>query len=498
VLPRKVRTRVSWPAAIAVCRCSTCAWPAGGLVDIMRVPEWREVGDDTGGPAHRRRGAPGRLPAPSGSVPAPAHCSPPLCPGSGMPRRVVAARSAARSRMRIPVPNCRWYWWRSTARFTCARVAARGAWQRMRSSPHDGDVGEDDEIIEAVSLPAARPAPAMPSVRSRAATGISRSSPARRWPTVPACARDRRSRRPARRPRLAPASAPDLADALDQFAWDLEGPRRSARDRALSARAVRRLGASSSRRPRDAAPERRSRPSREFHAQRRAGVRRRRAAPCCSPIFCATLWAPRHPCRLRARAVRRLHRPDRRTTKPRLSRARVQVDVPTSHGRGLAPAPERLSVPRLFPRSITPAMRFCTPGILMSLTALLRDKPAASQDEIRETLGPSLPVHGLCAHHEGGPGRAAAPPQEKGAGECLISAPASLQAGREKVERDGESSTASCGSATRMVREDLVGRRRLDGLACRTGDHLVTVLQNRWEGRRCMGLPIHRYHPHAV
>ena len=58
---------------------------------------------------------------------------------------------------------------------------------------------------------------------------------------------------------------------------------------------------------------------------------------------------------------------------------------------GLAPAPERLSVlQESFRTHHGLQCGFCTPGILMSLDALLRARPDASEDDIREQLSGHL------------------------------------------------------------------------------------------------------------
>ena len=58
---------------------------------------------------------------------------------------------------------------------------------------------------------------------------------------------------------------------------------------------------------------------------------------------------------------------------------------------GLEPAPERLSaLQESFREHHALQCGFCTPGILISLGALLRDKPDASEQEIRETLAGHL------------------------------------------------------------------------------------------------------------
>jgi len=58
---------------------------------------------------------------------------------------------------------------------------------------------------------------------------------------------------------------------------------------------------------------------------------------------------------------------------------------------GLAPAPDRLSLlQNAFRENYGLQCGFCTPGILMSLDALLRDRPDASEPEIRDFLSGHL------------------------------------------------------------------------------------------------------------
>jgi 2-furoyl-CoA dehydrogenase 2Fe-2S iron sulfur subunit len=58
---------------------------------------------------------------------------------------------------------------------------------------------------------------------------------------------------------------------------------------------------------------------------------------------------------------------------------------------GLAPAPDRLSpLQNAFRENYGLQCGFCTPGILMSLDALLRDRPDADEAEIREFLSGHL------------------------------------------------------------------------------------------------------------
>jgi 2-furoyl-CoA dehydrogenase 2Fe-2S iron sulfur subunit len=58
---------------------------------------------------------------------------------------------------------------------------------------------------------------------------------------------------------------------------------------------------------------------------------------------------------------------------------------------GLAPAPDRLSpLQNAFRENFGLQCGFCTPGILMSLDALLRDRPDATEPQIREFLSGHL------------------------------------------------------------------------------------------------------------
>jgi 2-furoyl-CoA dehydrogenase 2Fe-2S iron sulfur subunit len=58
---------------------------------------------------------------------------------------------------------------------------------------------------------------------------------------------------------------------------------------------------------------------------------------------------------------------------------------------GLAPAPDRLSILQAaFAEHFALQCGFCTAGILMSLDGLLRDRPDAAEDAIRETLAGHL------------------------------------------------------------------------------------------------------------
>jgi hypothetical protein len=95
--------------------------------------------------------------------------------------------------------------------------------------------------------------------------------------------------------------------------------------------------------------------------------------------------------------------------------------------------------------------------------------------------GPSVPLHRLHAHRRGGPRRRACAPPLARRPPCLTSAAPSCRASSAARGRS-RSSTAACASATssghaRDRRRAARARRRRPG----AGDHLLVVLQNRWE-----------------
>ena len=100
----------------------------------------------------------------------------------------------------------------------------------------------------------------------------------------------------------------------------------------------------------------------------------------------------RNTCRLRARRLRRLHRANRQYAGTLLHyacRAGRRRQIRTVEG--LAPAAAACRRCRMLSvRNYGLQCGFCTPGILMSLDALLRDRPDATEPEIREFLSGHL------------------------------------------------------------------------------------------------------------
>ena len=173
---------------------------------------------------------------------------------------------------------------------------------------------QDDEMIEAVSLPAARPG-----------SGYAFREVARRHGdfAIVACAavvdaaipraRGRRRGGPASRATLSAARDPALDDALDVFAWDLDARDDLHATARYRRELVRRVGRAVIEEAAHAAADRGPAPRRALHAQR-TRPSRGEAEP---RLLLERLPAPRarrhrHACRLRARRVRRLHHPDRR------------------------------------------------------------------------------------------------------------------------------------------------------------------------------------------
>ena len=160
----------------------------------------------------------------------------------------------------------------------------------------------------------------------------------------------------------------------------------------------------------------------------------------------------------------------------------VQADGATIRTvEGLAPEPGRLSVlQEAFRRHHALQCGFCTPGILMSLDIYLRDTPSPERSgAARISRRTSVPLHRLRADRRGGArcrGKAA-----EWCARCLISAPASWPAWRATRTR-WRSSTATSASPTRQWYERISALvAGFDELGLEAGDHLVTLLQNRWE-----------------
>ena len=160
----------------------------------------------------------------------------------------------------------------------------------------------------------------------------------------------------------------------------------------------------------------------------------------------------------------------------------VQADGATLRTvEGLAPEPGRLSVLQdAFRRHHALQCGFCTPGILMSLDIYLRDRPSPTETELREFLSGHLcrctgyvPIVAAALD--------AAQKLRDAARPCLISAPASWRAWRAIPN-----ALAIVDGDVRLTYRQWYERisalvAGFDELELEPGDHLVTLLQNRWE-----------------
>ena len=159
----------------------------------------------------------------------------------------------------------------------------------------------------------------------------------------------------------------------------------------------------------------------------------------------------------------------------------VQADGATIRTvEGLAPEPGRLSVlQEAFRRHHALQCGFCTPGILMSLDIYLRDNPSPSETELREFLGGHL-----CRCTGYVPIVAAA----LDAAQKLREVRVMLDLGTSflaSVARD-PNALAIVDGDTRLTYRQWYERisalvAGFDELELEAGDHLVTLLQNRWE-----------------
>ena len=105
----------------------------------------------------------------------------------------------------------------------------------------------------------------------------------------------------------------------------------------------------------------------------------------------------RHACGLRARGVRRLHRAARRRAGARLPHARragagARITTVEGLGRRGRRRPDRGPSPlqQAFQDKHGLQCGYCTPGILLTTHAFLRDNPHPTPEEIREMLAGNL------------------------------------------------------------------------------------------------------------
>ena len=141
--------------------------------------------------------------------------------------------------------------------------------------------------------------------------------------------------------------------------------------------------------------------------QRRVAARRRRAPAHAGRLPARALRPDRHPPRLRARRVRRLHRAAS-TARP-CARAWCSPSRPTAREvttiEGLASPDGELSpVQAAFRDCHGLQCGFCTPGFVVSVTAFLRDHPDPTDErDPRGPVGQPVPLHRLPGDHPGRP-----------------------------------------------------------------------------------------------
>ena len=119
-----------------------------------------------------------------------------------------------------------------------------------------------------------------------------------------------------------------------------------------------------------------------------APTRARRTAGDAGGLPARAVRPDRHPPRLRARCVRRLHGAGGRTggaLLPDLRRAGRRQEVTTVEGIA-SPDGELSPVQAALKECHGLQCGFCTPGFVTSITALLRDNPKPTDEEIREGL----------------------------------------------------------------------------------------------------------------
>ena len=351
----------------------------------------------------------------------PARCpsSPRRCGWSGTRRSGIAARRSAISSTAIPPPSCPRCCSVSTARSSRRRPRGRAliAAGELYLAPLTTSLAAD-EISPRRASRCRPPARAGASPRSRAATGTSRSPVAaallgrdgdgrvsRRATGVLRC-RDRL--------RCAAARGEGAAARLRADAGAVAARRRAPAAAALSPdgdiHATRRLPppgrrgagrAHADRRRSSGAEGRRERARRCASSSTAWSARGRRGAAHLAGRLPARRARPhRHARGLRARRVRRVHRAARRASRcaaASCSRCRRRGAAHHDRGPGARRARAALEITGAL-HPIQQAFRdkhglqcgFCTPGILLTAEALLRENPSPSHDEIRETLAGNL------------------------------------------------------------------------------------------------------------
>ena len=139
----------------------------------------------------------------------------------------------------------------------------------------------------------------------------------------------------------------------------------------------------------------------------RRGVRARgRGAAPARPLPARRPRPDRHARRLRHGQLRRLHRHLRRRAREELHAARGPGRRRDDRdGRGLAQDGELTTLQQAFSDHHALQCGYCTPGMLMSATALLRDNPRPTEErDPQGDPGEHLPLHGLREHRRGDQG----------------------------------------------------------------------------------------------
>ena len=103
---------------------------------------------------------------------------------------------------------------------------------------------------------------------------------------------------------------------------------------------------------------------------------------------------------------------------------------------------------------------YCTPGMLMSATALLRENPRPSDEEIAKAIqGNICTLHGLLEHLQGGQGRVR-PGGRRVSETTTIAEPLVVEEAETKPGYAGQSVPAQGGQAARPGRGRLLRRRQ--------------------------------------
>ncbi len=237
------------------------------------------------------------------------------CRWSGISRRAIAARSAARSRMPIRARNFRWRWPCSEAKWCCARRAGSAPLAAAAfPARHADDGARAGRTDHRRALSGPRRNAASPSARWRGGTAISPSSRSR--PRSKAESGAARRRRRGRRPRCVRIDGrrrSALRDVVECWPGSSRATKIFTRGRAMRRDILRRLAPDGHRggaTMRRVSKTERARIRLTLNGRKLCGGGR--AALAAQRFPAPRAWRDRHACRLRARRLRLLHRADRR------------------------------------------------------------------------------------------------------------------------------------------------------------------------------------------